>query len=64
MIKLSVRCNKQYLKENPGKGANYVIENIKSELGGKGGGHKLAGGIKLSKNSFYILRENIDKYLE
>jgi len=64
MIKLSIRCSREYIKNNPGKGANYVIENIKKELGGIGGGHKLAGGIKLSKNSFNILRENIDKYLE
>lgn len=64
MIKLSVRCSNKYLEKNPGKGANYVIQNIKKDLGGIGGGHKLAGGIKISQNSFHILRENIDKFLE
>ncbi|GAH34384.1 unnamed protein product, partial [marine sediment metagenome] len=64
MIKLSVRCSNKYLEKYPGKGANYVIENIKKDLGGIGGGHKLAGGIKISPNSFHILRENIDKFLE
>ncbi|MCK4238111.1 MAG: hypothetical protein KAX33_03250, partial [Candidatus Lokiarchaeota archaeon] len=61
---LSVRCSNKYLEKYPGKGANYVIENIKKDLGGIGGGHKLAGGIKISPNSFHILRENIDKFLE
>lgn len=62
MIKLSVRCNHKYLEKHPGKGVNYIIENIKKELGGIGGGHKLAGGIKISQNSFNILKENIDTY--
>jgi hypothetical protein len=64
MIKLSVRCTKKYIENHPGKGANYIIENIKRELGGIGGGHKLAGGIKISQNSFNILRENIDNYID
>ena len=40
-----------------------VIAKIKSELGGVGGGHKLAGGIRLSKPSYNLLKEKADELI-
>ena len=62
-IKLSIRCSREYLKHNKDVGVNKIITKIKSELGGVGGGHKLAGGLRLSKPSYNRLKENIDLYL-
>jgi nanoRNase/pAp phosphatase (c-di-AMP/oligoRNAs hydrolase) len=42
---------------------NKVISAIKKNLGGTGGGHKLAGGIRLSIPSFKLLMERIDKFI-
>jgi single-stranded DNA-specific DHH superfamily exonuclease len=63
MIKLSIRCSRQYLKNHSNIGVNTVIGKIKEELGGMGGGHKLAGGIRLSKASFNRLKQNVDDYI-
>ena len=48
---------------NNHKGVNQVINGIKQKLGGTGGGHKLAGGIRLSIPSFKILMERIDEFI-
>jgi single-stranded DNA-specific DHH superfamily exonuclease len=63
MIKLSIRCSRQYLKQHQNIGVNTIISKIKEELGGMGGGHKLAGGIRLSQASFNRLKQNIDEYI-
>jgi single-stranded DNA-specific DHH superfamily exonuclease len=62
MVKLSIRCSREYLK-NDHKGVNQVINNIKQKLGGTGGGHKLAGGIRLSIPSFKKLMEKIEDFV-
>lgn len=62
MVKLSIRCSRKYLMNNH-KGVNQVINGIKQKLGGTGGGHKLAGGIRLSIPSFKILMERIDEFI-
>jgi len=62
MVKLSVRCSRKYL-ENDHMGVNMVISMIKQKLGGTGGGHKLAGGIRLSVPSFKILQKNVDDFI-
>ena len=62
MVKLSIRCSRKYL-ENAHKGVNQVINTIKQKLGGTGGGHKLAGGIRLSIPSFKLLLEKIDEFI-
>ncbi|MFX1287565.1 MAG: DHH family phosphoesterase [Promethearchaeota archaeon] len=61
MIKLSIRCSRKYL-ENDKMGVNQVINTIKQKLGGTGGGHKLAGGIRLSIPSFKLLMKRIDEF--
>ncbi|MBD3255214.1 MAG: hypothetical protein GF383_08985 [Candidatus Lokiarchaeota archaeon] len=62
-IKLSIRCSRKYLKNNDDIGVNTIITRIKEKLGGMGGGHKLAGGLRLSKPSYARLRKNIQKYI-
>jgi single-stranded DNA-specific DHH superfamily exonuclease len=62
-IKLSIRCTRKFLESNNGVGVNTVITKIKEDLGGTGGGHKLAGGIRLSRASYKRLKENADNYI-
>jgi hypothetical protein len=62
-IKLSVRCSRKYLDKNKSNGINTIITNIKKEFGGVGGGHKLAGGIRLSRPSYNLLKKKIDKLI-
>ena len=62
MIKISVRCSRKFIKAHKNGGVNKVIMNIKHNLGGNGGGHKLAGGIRLSQASFKLLMQDIDNY--
>ena len=63
MIKLSIRCTRNYLEKPKGLGVNKIISKIKEDLGGSGGGHKLAGGIRLSQPSFKLLKQRIEDYL-
>lgn len=62
MIKLSVRCSRNFIKLHKDGDVNSIITNIKRNLGGNGGGHKLAGGIRLSQASFKNLKQSIDNY--
>ncbi|NVM36793.1 MAG: DHH family phosphoesterase, partial [Candidatus Lokiarchaeota archaeon] len=62
-IKLSIRCSRKYLEKNNAIGVNQIITKIKKELGGVGGGHKLAGGIRLSKPSYNLLKKRIDELI-
>jgi single-stranded DNA-specific DHH superfamily exonuclease len=62
-IKLSIRCTRSYLSKSKAKGVNKIISSIKKELGGVGGGHKLAGGIRLSKTSYNLLKKRADEFI-
>jgi len=62
-IKLSIRCSRNYLDDNKTRGVNKIISSIKKELGGVGGGHKLAGGIRLSNPSYNILIKRADEFI-
>ncbi len=62
-IKLSIRCSRTYLEKQGENGVNKIISRIKSELGGVGGGHKLAGGIRLSRPSYDRLKSSIDDFI-
>lgn len=62
-IKLSIRCSRKFLERNNGMGVNTVINKIKENLGGMGGGHKLAGGLRLSNPSFKRLKKDINSYI-
>ncbi|MFW9969730.1 MAG: DHH family phosphoesterase [Candidatus Odinarchaeota archaeon] len=62
-IKLSVRCTRKYIEKNKTNGINKIITNIKREFGGVGGGHKLAGGLRMSKPSYNLLKNRIDELI-
>ena len=62
-IKLSIRCSRKYLENNEDNGVNNIISRIKKELGGVGGGHKLAGGIRLSLPSYNRLKKDSNDFL-
>jgi single-stranded-DNA-specific exonuclease len=62
VIKLSIRCNEQYPSLGEGKGVDILINKMREDYGGSGGGHKLAGGYKLTPNRYKILKQEIDKY--
>ncbi len=63
MIKLSIRCSRDFVENNKGIGVNKIIAKIKEDLGGMGGGHKLAAGLRLSIPSFNRLKTSIDDYI-
>ncbi|MFW9822428.1 MAG: DHH family phosphoesterase [Candidatus Thorarchaeota archaeon] len=62
-IKLSIRCSRRYLEKFTENGVNIIISKIKKELGGLGGGHKLAGGIRISVPSYNRLKENPEEFI-
>ncbi|MHA2035413.1 MAG: DHH family phosphoesterase [Promethearchaeota archaeon] len=62
-IKLSIRCSRKYLEKHNENGVNSIIYKIKKELGGLGGGHKLAGGIRLSLPSYNRLKKNTADFI-
>jgi len=62
-IKLSIRCSRKYIENNEDNGVNNIIYRIKKELGGVGGGHKLAGGIRLSLPSYNRLKKDSNDFL-
>ncbi|MFX1455089.1 MAG: DHH family phosphoesterase [Promethearchaeota archaeon] len=62
-IKLSIRCSRRYLEKSTENGVNTIISKIKKELGGLGGGHKLAGGIRLSVPSYNRLKMSPEEFI-
>lgn len=62
-IKLSIRCSRRYLEKHEDNGVNKIISRIKKELGGLGGGHKLAGGIRLSLPSYNRLKTHTEDFI-
>lgn len=61
IVRLSIRCSQFYPPLREGKGVDIVIEKLKMEFGGSGGGHKLAGGYKLPLSNFLSMQKNIEK---
>ncbi|MCF2138573.1 MAG: DHHA1 domain-containing protein [Candidatus Lokiarchaeota archaeon] len=61
--KLSVRCTPEFMKQHDNKGAVHVIRKITQKLGGNGGGHGLAGGMRLPSTLFEKLHDEIDKII-
>jgi len=62
-IKLSIRCSRKYIEKHSENGVNNIISGIKKELGGLGGGHKLAGGIRLSLPSYNRLKAHSEDFI-
>ena len=62
-IKFSVRTTPQFIQAHNNSGANIVIKKIMEQIGGNGGGHGLAGGIRLELNLLQLLTEQIDSII-
>ncbi len=63
-LKLSVRCTKEFIASHQGMGANNLISLITKKIGGTGGGHDLAGGIRLKPTDLPILEREIDEIMK
>lgn len=61
IVRLSIRCSEYYPPLKDGRGVDTVIEKLKTEFGGSGGGHKLAGGYKLPLSEYLNMKKNIEK---
>ncbi len=62
IVKISVRCTEQYPPLAKGKGVDFFIQKIKKVYGGMGGGHKLAGGYKITPNKYIKMKKEINSY--
>jgi len=59
-LKFSLRCSQAFIDAHHGHGANVIIKQIVELFGGSGGGHGLAGGIRLSPEQLPNVIEKID----
>jgi single-stranded-DNA-specific exonuclease len=57
-MKLSARCNQDFISKY-GFGVNKIIKAIVSKLGGSGGGHSLAGGLRFYPSKYSQLIQQI-----
>jgi single-stranded-DNA-specific exonuclease len=62
-LKLSVRCSPTFIENHNNKGANVVIKHLIQKFGGNGGGHGLAGGLRVSPSILKPLSEQIDEII-
>lgn len=62
--KLSVRCSPEFMNLHNQKGAVHAIRDFTSKFGGSGGGHGLAGGIRLSIQLYTELTRQIDDIID
>ena len=63
-MKFSVRCSSEFIKNHDGKGANVIIREINNQFGGTGGGHGLAGGMRIDPEKFPLLKQEIDEIID
>ena len=63
-MKFSVRCTPQFISKHNNSGANIVIKHIMEQIGGNGGGHGLAGGIRIAPNLFQALADQVDSIID
>ena len=59
-MKFSVRCSPLFIKIHNGKGTNVIIKEINHRFGGTGGGHGLAGGMRIDLEKYPLLTKEID----
>ena len=62
-MKFSVRCSKEFIANHGGAGANVIIKKITEKLGGTGGGHGLAGGLRIDPKVLDELTKEIDSFI-
>ena len=64
-LKLSLRCTPHFIDLHHGQGVNIIIEKLSQLIGAKGGGHGLAGGLRLDDASkMTLLIQKIDQIIE
>ena len=62
-MKFSLRCSAEFIEAHHGHGANVIIKHIVEQFGGSGGGHGLAGGIRLHTAQLPNIIQNIDEII-
>ncbi|WP_371802589.1 DHHA1 domain-containing protein [Candidatus Lokiarchaeum ossiferum] len=62
-FKFSVRTTSQFIESHNNSGVNIVIKKIMDQIGGDGGGHGLAGGIRIPLELLQPLMEQIDSII-
>ncbi|MHA1521095.1 MAG: hypothetical protein ACTSRK_13005 [Promethearchaeota archaeon] len=64
IYKISVRCTPEFIAAHNQHGAVHAILAFTKQFGGSGGGHGLAGGIRLTPELYPILIQHVDKIIE
>ncbi len=62
--KFSVRCTQNFIKSHNNSGVNVVIKKISEKIGANGGGHGLAGGMKIQISKYTQLVNKIDQIID
>ncbi len=63
-IKFSVRCSREFIESHNGDNSNSVIQRLKKGFNGKGGGHTLAGGLKISPQDYDRFKQSLEQYFQ
>lgn len=61
-IKFSVRCSKEFIDTHDGDDVSSIIARICENFKATGGGHNLAGGLRMNPEDFTLLKKNIENY--
>jgi len=59
-MKFSVRCSPIFIENHDGKGTNVIIKEINNRFGGSGGGHGLAGGMRIDPEKYPLFTREIE----
>ncbi len=63
-IKFSVRCSRVFIESHNGENSNTIIQRIKKDFNATGGGHTLAGGLKINPQDYERFKQEIEKYFQ
>ncbi|MHA1647937.1 MAG: DHHA1 domain-containing protein [Promethearchaeota archaeon] len=63
-LKLSVRCTPEFISKHNGNGANVIIKHLIAKIGGEGGGHGLAGGMRIRPEKKQDLLNIVDGIID
>ncbi len=63
-IKFSVRCSLAFITSHNGENSNTIIQRIKKDFNATGGGHTLAGGLKINPQDYDRFKHTIEKYFQ
>lgn len=60
-MKVSIRATKEFIESHKGIGANIVAKRLAERIGGSGGGHDLAAGLRFPPEQFSTLCKTVDE---